>query len=82
MREKLQRFVCNYGEMCGNLFITQGPGNDDGADVGFQTSPGKKIKESLDLKKRLLCNYVCFTKAKTESLDKSKTVRLGKVISG
>jgi hypothetical protein len=24
MREKLQRFVRNYGEMCGNLFITQG----------------------------------------------------------
>ena len=42
----------------------------------------KKIKESLDLKKRLHCNYVCFTQAKTESLDKSKTVRLGKVMSG
>ena len=26
VREKLRRFVHNYGEMCGNLFITQGPG--------------------------------------------------------
>jgi len=23
---KLRRFVRNYGEMCGNLFVTQGPG--------------------------------------------------------
>ena len=44
MREKLRRFVRNYGEMCGNLFITQSPGNDHGADVGFQASPGKKDK--------------------------------------
>jgi hypothetical protein len=48
VREKLQRFVCNYGEMCGNLFITQGPGIVDGADVGFQTSPGKKDKRSFE----------------------------------
>jgi hypothetical protein len=26
VREKLQRFVRNYGEISGNLFITQGPG--------------------------------------------------------
>ncbi len=26
MPEKLRRFVRNYGKMCGNLFITQGPG--------------------------------------------------------